>query len=395
MSNNYTSSFKKAYHLVQRLFEGVSSSVLWAILFTGLIAVWALTGEIKGGSSLKHGDPPGAADSKERGGAKTGDETAAFRVRTAVFPVKPYASKLIIRGRTLASVQINIRAKTAGQVTELPVLKGAFVKKGTVLCQLEDGARAAAAREAKALVQQREADYLASQRLEKRGHTAGLRVLQNKALYDQAKAVLERAELDLARTAIKAPFDGFVETQPAKVGSYLGIGDDCARLVSLDPLVIVGAVRERDIPLLKAGMQAETKLVTGETATGTILYIATAAEEETRTFRVDLVIKNPLGKLRSGVTADILIPLPEKPAMLIPPSILTLSDEGEVGVRIVNQDRQVEFRAVEILSEQRAGIWIRALPLSTNIITVGQDFVKHGQSVDPVADPAYKDQPGF
>ena len=381
------------------LFTGVSSSLLWALLFTLIIVIWAITGDIKGGAKTDQlaGDKTGLESSETPLILQKpeGEREAPFRVRTAVFPVQPYTSKLIIRGRTLASLMIDIRAETAGQVVNLPVTKGTFIQKGRPLCQLEDGARAAATKEARALVLQREADYLASQKLEKRGHTAGLKVLQNKALFDQAQALLERAELDLARTTIKAPFDGFIEEQPAKQGSYLGIGDVCARLVSLDPLEVVGAVRERDVALIKTGMSAEAQLITGERATGKISFIAAAAEEETRTFRIDLLIDNPDGKLRSGVTADILIPLPEVSAMLIPPSILTLSDAGEVGVRLVNEARKVEFRAVDILSEQSQGIWIKALPLSTTIITVGQDFVSEGQKVEPVDDPHFAKKPGF
>ena len=395
MTEHFPSQRKRLFGQWKQLFGKVSPSIMWALLFTFLILIWAITGDIKGGSSLKqnadlegekiHAQPP----------VDKGDVVdEPFKVRTAVFPIKPYGSELIIRGRTKASVNIEIKAETAGRVIDLPVIKGTFVKKGTVLCQIEDGARTAAMREAKALVSQRGADYKASQRLEQRGHTAGLKVLQNKALLDQAEAILERAELDLSRTAIKAPFDGFIEQQPAKVGSYLSVGGTCAELVSLDPLTITGAVRERDVPLVRAGMKAKTKLVTGETAVGTIIYIAAAAEEETRTFRVDLLIENPGGKLRSGVTADILIPLPKTPAMLLPPSIMTLSDDGEVGVRLVGRDKQVQFYPVSILSEQQEGIWVKALPLSASVITVGQDFVKAGQSVEPTPDPRFDDRPG-
>lgn len=135
--------------------------------------------------------------------------------------------------------------------------------------------------------------------------------------------------------------------------------------------------------------------MTGEEAVGRVRFISATAEEQTRTFRIELEIDNPEGRLKSGVTADIIVPLAAKPAMLIPPSILTLSDEGVVGLRLVNKGREVEFRPVEILSEQPEGLWIKALPLSSTVITVGQDYVKAGQTVVPVDDPDFQNKPAF
>ena len=369
----------------------VSSSVLWALLFAALIGVWALTGEIKGGS---RSDGATKAVEQSQDVSSSPQKATLFQVRTFVFPSRRYASELIIRGRTFSDNQVEVRAETAGKVIKLPVHKGDFVKKGALLCQLEDGARYSAVVEAEALLAQSKADYNASQKLERRGHTAGLKVLQNKATYDRAAASLERAKLDLTRTKITAPFNGYVEKLPAKVGSLLAVGEPCGTLVGLDPLHVVGAVKEVDVQKIKAGMKATVHLVTGEVTEGIVRFLSATAEEETRTFRVEVEIANPKGALKSGVTTDIKIKLPAEQALLLPPSLLTLSDLGQVGVRVVNEQSRVEFMAVDILSEQTEGIWVKALPPRTAVITVGQDFVKAGQSVRPTLDTQFKDKPG-
>lgn len=363
-----------------------SSSLMWALIFTLLIAGWIVTGDFKGGSALKTDSPSLAEQAKE-----TSTERGHFRVRTAVFPVVEHPEKLVIRGRTLSDNQVDLKAETAGLITKLNVEKGDFVKKGTIICNLEDGGRTAVLYETKAVVAQREADYKASKSLQRRGHTAGLKVLQNKALLDRAKAALLRAELNLARTKIKAPFDGFIDQLPSKVGSYLSIGGACATIVALDPLMVIGAVRERDIGKLRPGMDGIAHLVTGVSAKGKIHFIAARAENETRTFRIDLLIPNKDGALKSGVTADIEIPLAPRKAMKLPPSILTLNDNGKVGVRVVGPLNEVQFMPVKILSEEDSGIWVEALPTSNEIITVGQDFVKAGQKVKTVKDPKFKE----
>jgi len=377
----------------------LSPSLMWALLFTAAIVVWALTGEIKGGAALKSQTETLAPKSEltidETNTSNLGKNAVKlFQVRTAVFSKQRFGAKLIIRGRTYSDTQVNVRAETAGAVIKLPVTKGDFVEKGTLLCQLEDGGRHAALLEAQALLDQAKGDYEASKKLKQSGHTAQLRVLQHKALYDRAMAGLERARLDHGRTKIRAPFKGYIEKLPSKVGSLLSIGEQCATLVALDPLHVVGAVRERDVQKIRSGMAGTAKLITGESTKGTIEFIAAMAEPETRTFRVELVIPNPNGRLRGGITADIELPLAERDALLLPPSILALDDHGVIGVRVVNGASKVEFWPVNIISEQKQGIWVEAFPFAANIITVGADFVKEGQRVKSVPDEKFAGQPG-
>lgn len=68
------------------------------------------------------------------------------------------------------------------------------------------------------------------------------------------------------------------------------------------------------------------------------------------------------------------------PAHLIPQSVLTLDNDGTLGVRAVN-DGQVSFHAIEIVQDSQQGIWVTGLPETINIITVGQEYVVAGQQV--------------
>ena len=59
-----------------------------------------------------------------------------------------------------------------------------------------------------------------------------------------------------------------------------------------------------------------------------------------------------------------------------------LGEDGELGIRTVNEDNQVEFNQIEILEDSIDGIWIAGLPQNTRIITVGQEYVFQGQTVN-------------
>lgn len=353
-------------------------SHIWAGLFLALIGGWILSGDIVVGG---RGDS--AIETAVRVETNKGD-TGRFAVRVRTFTAESREAFAVIRGRTEADARVEIQAETTGVVEALPVAKGALVNKGDVLCRLEPAARQATVRQNIAAVEQAQLDYNATQNLAKRGHTATLKVAEYRAKLDAARAALEKAELDLGRINVGAPFEGIVEDQPAKVGDHLQIGETCAKLVALDPLIVVGTISERQVSELEEGMTGTAALVTGETVTGRLRYIAPAADPKTRTFRFELEVANPDLKLRDGVTAEIKIPLKSGTAHKFSPAILTLDDSGEVGVRVIENGDTARFMPVRILDDDKEGVWVSGLPETVTVITVGQDFVTDGQKVKPV-----------
>jgi len=124
-------------------------------------------------------------------------------------------------------------------------------------------------------------------------------------------------------------------------------------------------------------------LVTGETVEGRVRFVASRADDTTRTFRVEVQLPNPDGKLRVGVSADIHIPVRQLMAEKISPGILVLDDNGVVGVRAVEHG-VVRFLPVDIVSDGPDGMWVSGLPDHVAVIIVGQSFVSDGERVKTV-----------
>ena len=188
---------------------------------------------------------------------------------------------------------------------------------------------------------------------------------------------------DIGYTRITAPVAGVLVSKPAEAGGYLQTGDLCATVSVLDPINVVVQAGERDISAIHTGMRASARLATGETVSGSVRFIAPAADLATRTFRVEMEVANPDRKLREGVTAELSVPLPPVKAHLLPPSALTLDDAGQFGVRIIAAGNKAQFLPVNVLSQERQGTWVTGLPETVTVITVGQDFVVDGQTVEP------------
>jgi len=266
-------------------------------------------------------------------------------------------------------------------VTAVNVVKGQHVAAGDVLCTLDQGTRAAAVAQAQASLAQAQADYDSNAELRKKGLAPANSGNALEAALKAAQSGLDQAQAEFNRTSVRTQVAGIVQDPLATVGTMLSPGTPCATVVQLDPMLFVGTVPEARVGLAKLGLKAKIEAVTGQSADGEVSYISSIADEGTRSFPVEIQIPNADGKLFSGITATATVEMGSMPAHLLPQSVLTLDDNGALGVRTV-ENGEVKFYPVTIVSDSRQGVWVTGLPASVDVITVGQEFVTDGQKVN-------------
>jgi multidrug efflux system membrane fusion protein len=307
-------------------------------------------------------------------------------VRVATQTAKPRTDTLRIQGRTRADRKVMVQAQTHGRIEQLLVDKGDFVEPGEVLAQLAEEDRPAQLQQAQALLEQRRLELEAARRLHERGHRSDTQLASARAAFREAQARVQQARTALDDTTIYAPFAGRVGETMAEVGDFMTSGRQLLRLVDLDPLSVVGNVNERRVAQIEPGTEATAELVTGERVEGTVAFVAREANDRTRTFEIEMQVPNPDAALRDGVTAQMTVPLKQRVSHFVSPSILTLNDRGQVGVKVLGEDNRVRFRAVDILADKPDVVWITGLPETVTFITLGQNFVTVGQKVKPVTE---------
>ncbi len=359
----------------------MTRSVLFSIIIALAVAAWVYSGQL--------GDNP------EAGAANTSVlDTRAARQRLPVLVqiervvAQERGQEVTVRGRTEAKRSVDLRAETSGRVVEILVEKGAIVDRGDVIVRLAMEDRKARLAEAMARVRQRQLEFEASRRLNERGVRTSTKLAEAAAERDKALAYQAQVEIDIKHTEVVAPFAGVLEARPVEVGDVLAKGSVVARIVDQDPFLVVGHISERDVRRIRVGDPGVATLVDGETVEGHVSFIATTAESQTRTFRVELQVANPGGRLRDGLTSEISIPIERQMAHLLSPAALTLNDEGVLGVRIVLPGDTVRFVPVKIIDDTADGIWLSGLPEVADLITVGQEFVRDGDRVRTSSDPA-------
>jgi multidrug efflux system membrane fusion protein len=309
-----------------------------------------------------------------------------FKVAVATAHVVPHSRKLVLSGRTEADRKVMVMARTGGVVTELMVRRGSKVKKGDIIAVLSDDARKAQVAQAEALLTQRKAELDAKRTLIERGMMPRLDLVNLESQYKAAQAAVAAARAELDRGVVRAPWDGIITDVPIDVGqaAFSFTGQQIAKMVSLDPMLAVVEVSERQLAGVKVGEMAGIRLVTGETVRGKIRYVSKSASATTRTYRVEVEIANSDGAIPDGITAEVAIKLAPVPAERIPRSALTFSAGGDLGVRTVNSGETVAFVPVKPLEDEQGFMWVSGIADNASVIVQGQDFVREGQRVSPV-----------
>ena len=329
-----------------------------------------------------------AADEAEARQPQAPAEQPAAPLRTVgvVNPPRVLHSRAIrLSGSTDADKRAVLATRAAGVVEELPFEQGDAVRRGDVIAKLQEEGKEAAVETARTLLAQREAEATAARRLAERGSLPKLQLDGALSALAAARAQFDAAVADLDRNVVRAPFDGTIDKVDAELGGSLAAGAPVATILSLDPILARGEVSERDLTHVKAGDKARVRLVSGEEAEGTIRYISRDATPATRTFRVEVAVPNADGRIPSGMTAEVTLLAEPVEATVLPRSVVTLSNDGDLGIRAVDGDNKVVFYPIDLVDDMQGGLVLGGIPADVRIIVAGQELISDGDTVNPVA----------
>jgi len=189
-------------------------------------------------------------------------------------------------GRVRAEV-VNIAPDVSGAVVELPVRDNQFVHKGDLLMQIdpshyqiavEQAEAAVAARKAELTMRQDDAkrradmdsEVVSQENRENASHTAN----SAQAQYEQALAALDAAKLNLERTRVISPVDGYITNLQVFQGDYAIAGQAKLAVVDSHSFWVYGYFEETKLPHVKVGNKADIKLMSGGTLEGHVESIS-------------------------------------------------------------------------------------------------------------------------
>lgn len=296
-----------------------------------------------------------------------------FEVEVSPCEKGDVAPTITADGIVTALNTVNISSQVMGEITALPFKEGAHVKKGDLLVQINpdtyqrdvlsgkanlDGAEVQA-HQAEVTLAQRKLDWERAQDLFEKKILSVQQRDDSKLAYDQAvlgaqsaktqvaqaRAYLQKAQDNLAKTAMRSPIDGVVtavnakEGETAVMGTMNFSGTVILTVSDLSEIITEVQVDEADFPRLKMG-QAVTVTVDalgGKKYDGKVIEIGASAKASTsgtqsniRQFTVKVAIDKPDDQLRPGITARVRFIADKRTGVLRAPlgAIRTEEKEG-------------------------------------------------------------------
>lgn len=124
-----------------------------------------------------------------------------------------------------------------------------------------------------------------------------------------SEAALKLADRELRDTAIRAPFDGYIQKRLVSLGEYVKVQTPVMAVVRVDPLKVTAEIPEKMAPWIKLGQTVELHVdaYPDKTITGKISRISPAVNTATRAFPFEALVPNTDALLKPGTFARVHI----------------------------------------------------------------------------------------
>ena len=204
---------------------------------------------------------------------------------------------------------------------------------------------------------------------------------------DEYNTNLELYKLDLLsesefeKIALYAPFNGILLDNHKIAGELVMPGEKVYELIDLSSLEIYGYINENEILDISTKNEVDVTIL-GEEVQGFIDYVSPISDPETKTFEIVVKVKNKDLRYKDGLSSMISINKGDVLAHKISPSILALGDEGQLGVKVIAEGNEVEFKDIKIIEDTSEYMLVTGLSEKEKIIIVGQQYVSNGEIVN-------------
>jgi len=298
---------------------------------------------------------------------------------------------LELQGNVNTKENILVYPEIPGILKDIYVKEGQSVKKGDVLALIDDGGmnQQLAQLEAQALLAQ--TSFERQERLWKQKIGSEMQYLRAKTAYQSQSKALEQFKSQLAKTEIKAPFDGTIDEVFKTKGTViaLGKGAEIFRIINLNSMYIEAEVPESYIGSITKEKAIEVYFpILNKTSQATIKQVSNFIDPNNRSFKIEVAIANKKGEIKPNLSAKLKInDYKNKRAMLIPQNIISENATGEQYIYTISEkNKNKEGIATKTMittgkTQNNLIEILNILEVGTEIIVEGARSINNGQAV--------------
>lgn len=291
---------------------------------------------------------------------QTSSETTDLAVPVSIQNVKRQSIQQFINttGTAKARSETELSSEIAGDYrlqinpkTGRKFQLGDRVNKGQVIIKLEDEeyVNGLSIESKKLNLEISEQEYEKQKSLYEKGGVT-LRELRNSEVSKiDAKYAFERADIQLAKMQIVAPFSGVIVELPYYTeGVRVASGQNMVGVMSYGKMYVEINLPEKNMPDIKIGQEViiTSYTLSEDTITGHVSELSPIISDETRTFSGKLQIDNPELKLRPGMFVKANIIKAQKDSTIVIPKDIIMSGSRGKYVFVVGRNSAAEDRRI-------------------------------------------------
>jgi membrane fusion protein (multidrug efflux system) len=351
----------------------------------------------------------GCGDGKQANPAASAPNPAVTVVKVGAQEIRPTVT---FTGRVAAKEKVDLRARIDGFLEKRLFTEGADIKEGDLLFVIEKGLYQAAVDQAKASIVTAEAtlkqaDLEVDRQSQLVARNAGTQAKLDEVVAKQGeargnllsqKAALEKAELQLSYTDVRAPVAGRIGRASVSVGNFVGTSSAAlATIVSQDPIYVTFPVTQREILAVrkenagKPGDRPDQYVIHVQLADGSrydqsgkLDFLDVTVNQGTDTALVRAVFANPQRILVDGALVSVVAEIGKAESALVVPQQAMQVDQTGPYVLVVDKDNKIQVRRIEVGETRGVNAVVRkGLTADELVVTEGIQRVRPGQVVSP------------
>lgn len=328
----------------------------------------------------------------EAGGAEAASPQDSYQrvVNVEVRPVRTtsFTERIRLTGTVEANQDVEVAAEESGRIVRILAEKGARVEAEQPLVRIDDSILRAQVEEARARARLSRELWERRERLWEQDRVGTEQAyLEARANAEQAAANLSMLEVRLARTTIRAPFEGILEDRMVERGQLVSPGTPVARVVELDTVKVTAGVPERFAGDVEPGSPATVSfdVFPGREFRGEISFVGSTVNPGNRTFPVEFTLPNPNGAVKPQMVANVSVVRRTLEGAVVIPQEALVRTEGGFRAFVVEEGVEgpvVRARDVSLGPAQRNRVVVEeGLAQGERLIVVGQQQVAEGDRV--------------
>ena len=365
---------------IMKKFTKTTLTILILLLILGLVFYPRLKPLVNKKSAGEATGPGSTAGGKGATGSGASGKTS---VRVMVVRAQSLNDVVKTTGTVRANEEVELHSEVSGKIIQLTLNEGNFVRKGAILLRISDD-------ELQAQFRKLENQKRLAQGIEDRQRRLLVKEAISQQEYDisltnvqSIDADIENVKAQIAKTILKAPFDGTVGLRFVSTGSYISPASQIATLTNTNPAKLDFSVPAKYATAIRKGSRVQFSVEDSrQTYTGTVYAIDPKIDPQTRTLQIRATSPNPGRALIPGSFAKIDVVLSTKLRALLVPTEAVIPELAGPRVFVVKNGKAVSQKVELGLRGDRTVEVISGLVAGDTLVTTGILQVKPGGEVD-------------